>query len=245
MELGDILRNHRRLQEIPVSQAPPETEAPSPALRREPLRIALVDDHEIVRVGISELLAPHDSVAVVASVSTVAELFESSADPELVVLDLRLSDGTLPGDNVAAIRRHGLEVLVLTGGDDPRLVRSAARAGVLGVVRKAAPASEIVDALVRAGSGETVPTADWAAALDADAELADAKLSAREREILALYASGEKAQSVAYKTGLSRDTVANYISRIRVKYANVGRPAHTKVDLHRRAIEDGLMPDAG
>jgi DNA-binding CsgD family transcriptional regulator len=96
---------------------------------------------------------------------------------------------------------------------------------------------------LRAGSGETIATTDWAAALDADSELADAKLSAREREILALYASGEKAQSVAYRTGLSRDTVANYISRIRVKYANVGRPAHTKVDLHRRAIEDGLMPD--
>lgn len=214
------------------------------ASERAPLRIALVDDHEIVRVGIVELLAPHPSVEVVASTSTVRELFDSGAQPELVVLDLRLSDGSTPGENVATIREHGLDTLVLTGGDDPRLVRSAARAGVLGVVRKSSPASEIVDALLRAGSGETIATTDWAAALDADVELADAKLSAREREILALYASGEKAQAVAYKTGLSRDTVANYISRIRVKYANVGRPAHTKVDLHRRAVEDGLMPDS-
>lgn len=214
-------------------------EAPS----RPPLRIALVDDHEIVRVGIADLLSTHESVKVEASVSSVAELFSEPRELDLVVLDLRLSDGTNPGDNVQAIRDHGLEVLVLTGGDDPRLVRSAARAGVLGVMRKAAPASEIVDALLRAGSGETVPTTDWAAALDADSELPDAKLSAREREILALYASGEKAQAVAFKTGLSRDTVANYISRIRVKYANVGRPAHTKVDLHRRAVEDGLMTD--
>ena len=207
------------------------------------LRVALVDDHEIVRVGIAELIALQPTIDVVASVSTVAELFALDVSPDLVVLDLRLADGSTPGDNVAAIRERGHRTLVLTGGDDPRLVRSAARAGVLGVVRKAAPASEIVDALLRAGSGETIATTDWAAALDADVELVDAKLSAREREILALYASGEKAQSVAYKTGLSRDTVANYISRIRVKYANVGRPAHTKVDLHRRAIEDGLMPD--
>jgi len=208
-----------------------------------PLRVALIDDHEIVRVGIADLLTSQPSIHVVASVSTVAELFALDASPDLVVLDLRLADGSTPGDNVAAIREQGLDTLVLTGGDDPRLVRSAARAGVLGVIRKAAPASELVDALLRAGSGETIATTDWAAALDADTELVDAKLSAREREILALYASGEKAQSVAYKTGLSRDTVANYISRIRVKYANVGRPAHTKVDLHRRAVEDGLMPD--
>jgi DNA-binding NarL/FixJ family response regulator len=207
------------------------------------LRVALIDDHEIVRVGIAELLAREEKITVVASVSTVADLLALDAQPHLVVLDLRLADGSAPGDNVVALRAAGHDSLVLTGGDDPRLVRSAARAGVLGVIRKAAPASEFVDAVLRAGSGETIATTDWAAALDADTELADAKLSAREREILALYASGEKAQSVAYKTGLSRDTVANYISRIRVKYANVGRPAHTKVDLHRRAIEDGLMSE--
>jgi len=206
-----------------------------------PLRVALIDDHEIVRVGIAELLSREPMIDVVASVSTVTELFALDATPQLVVLDLRLADGSAPGDNVAALRAAGHDTLVLTGGDDPRLVRSAARAGVLGVIRKAAPASELIDSLLRAGSGETIATTDWAAALDADSELADAKLSDREREILALYASGEKAQSVAYKTGLSRDTVANYISRIRVKYANVGRPALTKVDLHRRAIEDGLM----
>ncbi len=220
----------------------PESE-PAPVASTPSLRVALVDDHEIVRVGIAELLASQPSIDVVASVATVSELFALDTRPDLVVLDLRLADGSTPGDNVAAIRDHGLDTLVLTGGDDPRLVRSAARAGVLGVIRKAAPASELVDALLRAGAGETIATTDWAAALDADSELTDAKLSAREREILALYASGEKAQAVAYQTGLSRDTVANYISRIRVKYANVGRPAHTKVDLHRRAVEDGLMPE--
>jgi DNA-binding NarL/FixJ family response regulator len=210
---------------------------------RPPLRVALVDDHELVRIGIAELLVDQPTIDVVASTSSVAELFASPVELDLVVLDLRLSDGSTPGANVAMIREHGLEALVLTGGDDPRLVRSAAREGVLGVIRKAAPASELIDALLRAGAGETVATTDWAAALDADSELADAKLSAREREILALYATGEKAQSVANQTGLSRDTVANYIRRIRLKYANVGRPAHTKVDLHRRAVEDGLMPD--
>jgi DNA-binding NarL/FixJ family response regulator len=182
------------------------------------------------------------SIEIVASVSSVTELVDSAQTVDLVVLDLRLDDGSEPGENVEAIRRWGSETLVLTAGDDPKLARSAARAGVLGIVRKASAPANLVDAIQRASAGETVATTDWAAALDADSDLADAKLSAREREILALYASGQKAQSVAFATGLSKDTVSHYISRIRLKYATVGRPAATKVDLLRRAIEDGLMP---
>ena len=123
---------------------------------RPPLRVALVDDHELVRIGIVELLADQPTIDVVASTSSVSDLFAHPVELDLVVLDLRLSDGSTPGANVATIREHGLEALVLTGGDDPRLVRSAAREGVLGVIRKAAPASELIDALVRAGAGETV-----------------------------------------------------------------------------------------
>lgn len=210
---------------------------------RVPLQVALVEDHEIVRAGIAELLTRDGLIEIVASVATVSELTSLDVSADLVVLDLRLEDGSIPVNNVEAIRAWGAEALVLTAGDDPKLARSAARAGVLGVIRKAAPPADLIDAILRAGNGETVATTDWAAALDADTELADAKLSAREREILALYASGQKAQSVAYSTGLSKDTVSHYISRIRIKYATVGRPAATKVDLLKRAIEDGLMPD--
>ncbi len=71
-------------------------------------------------------------------------------------------------------------------------------------------------------------------------ELQDARLSPREQEVLSLYASGETAVSVAQRTGLSRETVADYVTRIRKKYAEAGRPAHSRVDLYRRAIEDGL-----
>ena len=210
----------------------------------ERLRVALVEDHELVRIGIAGMLEKENGIELVASVASVTELASLGVKPAIVVLDLRLADGSSPGDNVEAIRQLGADTLVLTAGDDPRLVRLAARAGVLGVVRKASPAAEFIDALLRAGQGETIATTDWAAALDADAQLPDARLSAREREILGLYASGEKAQSVAFQTGLSKDTVSHYISRIRLKYATVGRPAHTKIDQHKRAVEDGLMPES-
>jgi DNA-binding NarL/FixJ family response regulator len=206
-----------------------------------PVRVAFVEDHAIVREGLAHLLGEVSDIDVVRSVGTVPELVGEPLDVDLVILDLRLEDGSTPENNVAAIREWGAESLVLTAVTEPRMVRSAARAGVLGVLRKSAPTGELVEAIRQAASGKPVATSDWASALDGDDELTDARLSAREQEVLTLYASGLKAQEVAYRTGLSRDTIAHYVSRIRAKYASAGRPAYTKVDLLKRALEDGLL----
>lgn len=209
------------------------------------LKVALVEDHEIVAFGFAELLRAYSDIDVVTVSATVDDLDLLAVPVDLVVLDLRLGDGSSATDNIVTLRSQGAEVLVLTAAEDPGLIRAAAKAGVLGIVRKSQPLDELVAAIRDAASGLAVASADWAAALDSDSGLANAGLSAREREILALYASGEKAQSVAYLTNLSRSTVNHYVSRIRAKYATVGRPAHTKVDLHRRATEDGLLTEDG
>lgn len=121
------------------------------------------------------------------------------------------------------------------------LLREAAAANVLGIISKREPVSVIIEG-VRAGlAGEVVASTDWAAAIDADLK-ATVHLTPREREVLSLYASGEKADSVARHLRISRDTVLDHIRHIRSKYAAVSRPADTKVDLYRRAVEDGLLP---
>jgi len=89
---------------------------------------------------------------------------------------------------------------------------------------------------------EPIATADWAAALNGDRSFVDAALTPRESEVLALYASGETADRVADALFVSRDTVLDHIRRIRSRYAAVDRAAPTKVDLFRRAVEDGLVP---
>lgn len=208
-----------------------------------PIRVAIVDDHEVVRDGLASVLATESDIELVAAVESVATLVARHAPVDLVVLDLRVNDRSTPESNVEALRAWGAESLVYTGGEDPELIRSAARAGVLGVLRKSSPAHEIVAAIRAAAAGGMVPTSEWAAAIDGDVQLADAKLSLREQEVLALYASGLKAQEVAERTALARETIANYVSRIRAKYAGVGRPAPTKVDLLRRALEDGLIDE--
>ena len=211
-------------------------------------RVALIDDHEIVAHGFATLFATIPEILVVATVTTVTELLESTAAKaciDLVILDLRLSDGSTVTTNVDRLRAAGAQVLAFTGGDDAQLMRCAARSGVLGVVRKSESVGVLLDAVTRAAAGETIASTEWAAALDGDPDLSDAGLSPREREVLSLYAAGAKAPLVGARTGLSELTVIDYIRRVRSKYERVGRPANTKIDLYIRALEDGILPIPG
>ncbi|WP_375546167.1 response regulator transcription factor [Dietzia cinnamea] len=205
-------------------------------------RIGVVEDHSSVVLGLEVMLARHPGLTVAASAATVPELVACGHELDLVLLDLRLADGSSPTANVEQLRAAGHAVLVFTGAENPHLVRLAARAGVLGVVRKSAPEEVVVEAIAAATLGQQVVTTEWAAAIDGDPDLPDVGLSARQQEVLALYASGEKAERVARLTGLSPYTVNEYVTHIRAKYAAAGRPAHTKVELFKRAVEDGFLP---
>ena len=68
------------------------------------------------------------------------------------------------------------------------------------------------------------------------------RITPRELQVLGLYAAGNTADHVAKELGISRETVLDHIRQIRIKYARLERPAHTKVDLYRRAVEDGVLP---
>ena len=208
-----------------------------PALRT----IALVEDHALIAIGFKDLIESTKDLQLVAMVESVAGLYDVDAHIDLVVLDLRLSDGSNPEDNVNAIHEMGSHVLIYTGAEDRRLIQSAARSGALGLIRKSVAPEVLLEAVRTAAEGHEVFGTDWAAAIDADEGLADARLSVREQEILSLYASGETAVSVAERMGLARDTIADYVSRIRRKYADAGRPAYSRVDLYKRALEDGIL----
>jgi two-component system, NarL family, response regulator DevR len=209
--------------------------------RRTPIRIAYVDDHEAVRLGVESIAKTTVDIDVTVSVATVDELLTQLDQVDVVLLDLRLGDGSTVTGNVERLVAGGARVIAFTAADRPTELREAARAGVLGVVRKTAPTAALLEAIRAAARDEVVATADWAAALDSDPALASVRLSAKERHVLALYASGEKLVAVANQSGLSTHTVAEYVRRIRTKYAAAGRPAHTKVDLYRRAVEDGIV----
>jgi DNA-binding NarL/FixJ family response regulator len=204
-------------------------------------RVAVVDDHELVAIAVQNLVEAAEGLVFARHATSVTELVRRMRDADLVLLDLSLRDGTDPGENVRQIRDWGADVLVLTSGEDPYLVRNASRAEVLGIVRKSMPREALVGALLTAARGEHVPTTEWASALDTDPLLAGAPLTPREREVLSLYASGLGAREVAKQLFISENTVNDHLRRIRSLYHQLGRPAATKVELYQRGIEDGYV----
>lgn len=205
-------------------------------------KIGVVEDFESQLTGLAAIINSSDGMTFAAGASTVDGLLAITKDLDLVILDLRLEDGSTPKSNVEQLNAAGIKVLIFTTADYPDLVRAATAAGVLGVVRKSVRNTELVEAIRSAADGNTVATMDWASAIDADPALSEVNLSPRQRQVLELYASGEPANRVASLTGLSTETVNVYLSRIRRKYADAGRPAPTKTDLYKRALEDGWLP---
>jgi len=204
--------------------------------------VGIVDDHPSVVLGVTAALNAQPDLHVVAAGGTVTELLSHRIRLDVALLDLMLADGSAPAANIAQLAHHRIPVLVFTSGDRPDLVREASRAGAAGMIRKSEEPQVIADAVRTALDHGVVASADWAAAIDADPTFVSAELSEREAEVLTLYASGETAERVAELLFISKNTVLDHIQRIRAKYAAVSRPAPTKVDLYRRAVEDGLVP---
>ena len=212
---------------------------------RRPVRIAVVDDHESIVLGIREAFRDHAEFEFVGGAATVDELLGRTDDVQIVILDLRLADGSSPPENAARLMASGAEVIAYSSAEHPRLIRLAARSGVLGLVRKSAPLQELVDAALLVRTGDLPLSADLASALHSDPSIGDAELSPQEERVLELFADGLKTQAVASELGIATGTVNDYVRRIRSKYARVGRPADTKIDLYKRALEDGLLPFPG
>lgn len=205
--------------------------------------IGLVDDHFAVGLGISALLEETEDLRLAGTARTVAELLELGKPLDLVLLDLSLADQSMPEDNVAALTAAGVRALAYTSGENAYLIRSAAKGGVCGIARKSYTPEQLIG-VIRSCLRDDADalTSEWAAAVDSDPGLEAVGLSPRQREVLELFACGESAKRVATQTGLSITTVNDYLLRIRAKYAQQGRAAHTKVDLYKRAVEDGVLP---
>ncbi len=207
------------------------------------VRIAVVDDHESVRLGLQAAFGNAGFDFVIAA-ATVPELVEGlgGREVDVVVLDLSLGDGSSVTENVKAVQATGSAVLVHSIADRVASVREALAAGAAGVIPKSSATKTVITAAETVARGDVLNNLEWASAIDADRDFAKAQLGRREREILHLYASGLPLKLAAQQLGIGYSTAREYLDRIRAKYVEVGRPAPTKVDLLRRAVEDGILP---
>ena len=189
-----------------------------------PIRVLLVDDHEVVRRGVRDLLDGERDIDVVAEAGTVAEAVTVAAArrPDVAVVDIRLPDG----DGVALCRTlrasaDGPRCLVLTAFDDERVILDAIDAGVSGYLLKQVRGQDLVTAVREVAAGHSlldpVTTArvlDRMRAHDTD-ELAN--LTDRERKVLELLGEGLTNRQIAERLFLAEKTVKNYVTSVLAK----------------------------
>ncbi len=199
------------------------------------LRLLIVDDHEVVRQGLVALLGRREGFEVVAEAGTVAEAVDMARTftPDIVVMDVRLPDGT----GIEACREiraelPGTRVVMLTSYPDEEAVLSAIVAGAAGYLLKQVRARDLVAALEAVGRGESLlDPAVTEKVLERVRRMATggqadelSMLTAQEQKILALVAEGKTNKEIAADVFLSDKTVKNYVSSIL-----------SKLNLERRA----------
>jgi two-component system response regulator DevR len=192
---------------------------------RSALRLLVVDDHEVVRQGLVALLDRREGFEVVAQAGTVAEAVAAAArfEPDLVVMDVRLPDGSgIEACREIRAARPETRVIMLTSYPDEEAVLSAIIAGAAGYLLKQIRGRDLVSALESVGRGESLldpavtervlQRVRAAATGGAADELSD--LTQQERKILMLVAEGKTNKEIATDVFLSDKTVKNYVSSI-------------------------------
>jgi two-component system response regulator DevR len=190
------------------------------------IRVFLVDDHEIVRGGIAQLVDAETDLTVVGEAGSVTEAGRriDATLPDVAVLDVRLPDGN-GIDLCRDIRSAHPEIacLILTAYDDDDALRSAVLAGASGYVLKDIRSRALIDAIRRVASGRTIQSAavlqQAANSLqpDAHSEPAGPALSLRESQVLGLIAEGLTNREIGIRLGLAEKTVKNYVSGLLAK----------------------------
>jgi two-component system, NarL family, response regulator DevR len=198
--------------------------------------VGVVDDHDLLVAGIRALLSARNSPArFAAGAHTVDGLLESGKTFDVVILDVRLDDGSTAEENIRRLNSEGNLVLLHADSRHREASPTMVRAGARGLVWKNDPARTLLNAVVTVAQGGVWTSADDGSSVD---------LTHRETEVLRLYATGMKyaETAAALDPPVSVESVKTYLQRVRRRYDEAGRPASTRMELRRRALEDGLLP---
>jgi two-component system response regulator DevR len=214
------------------------------------LRIVLVDDHEVVRLGLRALLERQPDLTVVGEAESASEAVRAveSLAPDVVVLDIRLP-GRSGVEACAEIKRRRPEtkIVMLTSYADDEVLLDAIAAGAEAYVLKQVGSDDLVQALRRVGRGERLLDPHLTKQVFAklremrERERAEAfaGLSEQELRVLALVAEGKTNREIGEALYLSEKTVRNYVSDILTKLGHTSR-AQAAAYAARHRIEDYL-----
>ena len=219
--------------------------------KHPPLRVMLVDDHEVVRDGIRSMLASEDGIHVTGEAGTVQEAIDEAnrTKPDVVVMDVRLADGSgIEATRQIRADHPSTSVLMLTSFADDEALFASIMAGASGYVLKQVRSGELVRAIRAVGAGKSLldPSVTTAVLdrlrkgkhLMRDERLA--RLSPQEERILSLIADGRTNREVGEELQLAEKTVKNYVSSILSKL-EVARRAEAAAYLARHTTTPGSV----
>ncbi|KZN20131.1 MULTISPECIES: response regulator [Pseudomonas] len=190
----------------------------------EVLRLVLADDHEVTRTGFVALLAGHPQFEVVGQARDGQEAVDACERllPDIVILDIRMP--VLNGLGAARIlqqRLPALKVVIFTMDDSPDHLEAAMNAGAVGYLLKDASRNEVIDALQRVAAGEEALNSAVSARLlrrmterNASGAAPAETLTARERQVLGLVASGFSNREIGEELGITTGTAKAHVERV-------------------------------
>lgn len=214
-------------------------------MSREPIRILLVDDHEVVRAGLRRMLESEAGMEIVGEADSGEEAYRIlvALGVDVVVLDLSMPGmGGLEAIRRIRARRPEVKILVFSIHESAGFAQRALGAGAEGYLTKSSPATAMVDAIRAVADGRHWLAREVAQnlALNSLGQQGNpmSELTAREFEVLRLFALGKPPREIAAALHLSAKTVANHISLIKQKLA-----VRSAAELMRRALDWGLVSE--
>jgi two-component system, NarL family, nitrate/nitrite response regulator NarL len=205
--------------------------------------VAIVEDHPVVTEGVASWIRS-DPGHRVRLAQTARDLTALRAPPrpsaDVVILDLELS-GELVTAQIPDLVAAGYRVVAFSGHSEPAIVMETLDNGAHAYVSKEEGADHLVEAVLAAAADRPYVTRSQARAILADQRADRPALSEQERQALLLWFQGMSKASVGRRMSITENTVRQYISRARAKYAATGRTAPSKDALLARAIEDGVI----
>ncbi|HEV7803068.1 MAG TPA: response regulator transcription factor [Burkholderiales bacterium] len=211
------------------------------------IRLLLVDDHEVVRVGLRTLFARSTNIDVVGEAASVADAISEARRlrPRVVLMDLRLSDESgITACREILSREPTTRVLFLTSYSDEQAVRATVLAGAAGYLLKQIGHQALIDAITAVAAGQSI--LDPKITQNVLRQINDGvkakngaeELSPQERRVLAHVVEGKTNKQIAAALGLSDKTIKNYLSNAFQKL-QVNRRSHAAVVFAKLANRNG------
>ncbi|MGW7226318.1 response regulator [Streptomyces cyaneofuscatus] len=208
-----------------------------------PVSVVVIDDHPAILSGVEMWYsASPRPITVVAAGASVREAWTApGSTADVVVLDLQLGEAVTAFSGLRRLVDAGRQVVVYSMRDDEKTALTCLDLGAATFLTKSEGQEHLVEATLAAADERPYMPPALAGALGTNARADRPQLSSREENVLIEWFQSESKELVAQRLGISVRTVNSYLDRVRIKYANVGRPARTKASLVARAVQDGLV----